>query len=236
MGILITSFVTGAPFNVVLVYVPQQAQILLDKSPLDSGIYLIGYSAVAAAAAALINIVSSKGRLPFIYSLLVGCVVHTVGVGLLSTIATSHGFHATDIVYGVIAGIGMGLILGVLMLATPYIVEDRDLAIATGTVVQLRFLGGAIGLAIASNILNGHLAHHLQDILSPHELHLFLENVKSITNFSPQLQDTVKGFFAASYNTQLRVMIGFAAAQLPAVLLLIKPGQRQLAADRVTGG
>ena len=108
-------------------YVPQQAEILLDKSPLDSGIYLIGYSAVAAAAAALINIISSKGRLPFIYSLLVGCVIHTVGVGLLSTIATSKGFHATDVVYGVIAGIGMGLILGVLMLATPYIVEDRDL-------------------------------------------------------------------------------------------------------------
>lgn len=122
---------TGAPFNVVLVYVPQQAQILLDKSPLDSGIYLIGYSAVAAAAAALINIISSKGRIPFIYSLLVGCVIHTVGVGLLSTIATSKGFHATDVVYGVIAGIGMGLILGVLMLATPYIVEDRDLGMCS---------------------------------------------------------------------------------------------------------
>ncbi|KAJ5437881.1 uncharacterized protein N7458_008879 [Penicillium daleae] len=236
MGILITSFVTGAPFNVVLVYVPQQAQILLDKSPLDSGIYLIGYSAVAAAAAALINIISSKGRIPFIYSLLVGCVIHTVGVGLLSTIATSKGFHATDVVYGVIAGIGMGLILGVLMLATPYIVEDRDLAIGTGTVVQLRFLGGAIGLAIASNILNGHLSHHLKGVLSSHELHLFLENVKSITHLSPQLQEQVKGVLAESYTTQLRVMIGFAAVQLPAVFLLIKPGQRQLAADRVAAG
>lgn len=118
---------TGAPFNVVLVYVPQQAQILLDKSPLDSGIYLIGYTAVAAAAAALVNFVSSKGRIPFVYSLLVGCVIHTVGIGLLSTVATSQGFHAGDIVYGVIAGIGMGLIMGVLILATPYIVEDRDL-------------------------------------------------------------------------------------------------------------
>lgn len=122
---------TGAPFNVVLVYVPQQAQILLDKSPLDSGIYLIGYTAVAAAAAALVNIVSSKGRIPFVYSLLVGCVIHTVGIGLLSTIATSRGFRATDIIYGVIAGIGMGLILGVLMLATPYLVEDRDLGMCS---------------------------------------------------------------------------------------------------------
>lgn len=109
-------------------------------------------------------------------------------------------------------------------------------AIGTGTVVQLRFLGGAIGLAIASNILNGHLSHHLKGVLSSHELHLFLENVKSITHLSPQLQEQVKGVLAESYTTQLRVMIGFAAVQLPAVFLLIKPGQRQLAADRVAAG
>ncbi|KAJ5683611.1 hypothetical protein N7462_006776 [Penicillium macrosclerotiorum] len=232
LSILISSFVTGAPFNVILVYVPQQAQILLGKSPLDSGIYLIGYAAVAAVAAAIVNMASSKGRIPFIYSLLVGCAVHTIGVGLLSTIATSKGFHATDIIYGVIAGAGIGIIMGVLVLSTPYIVEDRDLAIATGTVVQLRFLGGAIGLAIASNILNGRLSNHLQGVLSPHDLHLFLENVKWIDHLAIFLREEVKDVFAQSYTTQLRVMIGFAAVQLPAILLLIKPG-RQLAATRL---
>lgn len=104
-------------------------------------------------------------------------------------------------------------------------------AIATGTIVQLRFLGGAIGLAIASNILNGRLAHHLKGVLTSHELHLFLENATTVQNLSPHLQDEVKSVFAESYRTQLIVMIGFAAAQLPAVLLLIKPG-RQLAADK----
>lgn len=111
----------------VLVYVPQQAQILLGKSPLDAGIYLIAYSAVAAVAAAIVSVASSRGRIPFIYSLLLGCVLHTVGMGLLSTIATSTGFHATDVVYGAIAGAGIGLTLGVLVLSPPYIVEDRDL-------------------------------------------------------------------------------------------------------------
>lgn len=111
----------------VLVYVPQQAQILLGKSPLDAGIYLIAYSAVAAVAAAIVSVASSRGRIPFIYSLLLGCILHTVGIGLLSTIATSTGFHATDIVYGAIAGAGIGLTMGVLVLSPPYIVEDRDL-------------------------------------------------------------------------------------------------------------
>lgn len=99
----------------------------MGKSPLDSGIYLIGYSAVAAVAAAIVNFASARGRIPFVYSLLVGCVIHTVGVGLLSTIATSKGFQATDIVYGVIAGAGLGLTMGILVLSIPYIVEDRDL-------------------------------------------------------------------------------------------------------------
>ncbi|KAJ5383849.1 Major facilitator superfamily domain general substrate transporter [Penicillium concentricum] len=256
IGILISSFVIGAPYNVVLVYVPQQAQLLLDKSPLDAGIYLIGYSAIAAIAAAIVNIASSRGRIPFIYTLLVGCTVHTVGIGLLSTIATSRGFHATDIGYLVIAGTGMGLTMGILVLSTPYIVEDRDLgmcspgklpdikvagtltgpslfvaAIATGTVVQLRFLGGAIGLAIASNILNGRLAQRLQGVMTSHELHLFLENVRTIKTLPAHLQADVKNVFASSFNTQLMVMIGFAAAQLPATLLLLKAG-RQLAANK----
>lgn len=55
-----------------------------------------------------------------------------------------------------------------------------------------------------------------------------MESIKSLPVY---LQDEVKNVFAGSYSTQLRVMIGFAAAQLPAILLLIKPG-RQLAARK----
>lgn len=107
-------------------------------------------------------------------------------------------------------------------------------AIATGTVVQFRFLGGAIGLAIASNILNGHLTHRLQGVMTSHELHLFLENVRSIKSLPPLLQEEVKDVLAGSFNTQLIVMVGFAAAQLPATLLLLKAG-RQLAANKHSG-
>lgn len=115
----------------------------------------------------------------------------------------------------------------------PLTISFTLLAIATGTVVQFRFLGGAIGLAIASNILNGRLAHHLKGVLTRHELHLFLENVTSIDYLSPHLQDEVRQVFADSYSTQLKVMIGFAAAQLPAVLLLFK-AKKQLAANKVS--
>jgi fucose permease len=74
----------------------------------------------------------------------------------------------------------------------------------------------------------------LQGILTSHELHLFLENVEAINYLAPHLQEEVKRVLADSFTTQLRVMIGFAAASVPAALLLLKPG-RQLAADRHSG-
>ena len=80
--------------------------------------------------------------------------------------------------------------------------------------VQIRFLGGAIGLAIASNILNGRLSKHLRSVMTSHELHIFLENVKSIENLSPHLQEEVKSVLAT--------------------LLLLKAG-RQLAANKHSG-
>jgi len=108
------------------------------------------------------------------------------------------------------------------------------IAIATGAVVQFRFLGGALGLAIASNILNGHLAHHLRGVLGPRQLHILLENAKEIDYLSPHLAEEVKSIFADSFTTQLRVMIGFAAASVPAALLLLKSG-RQLAVGKNSG-
>ena len=70
--------------------------------------------------------------------------------------------------------------------------------------------------------------------MTSHELHLFLENVRLKNTLSPEIQEEVKSVLASSFNTQLLVMVGFAAAQLPATLLLLKAG-RQLAAHKYSG-
>lgn len=60
---------------------------------------------------------------------------------------------------------------------------------------------------------------------------MFLENVKMTPDLRPELLEEIRDVFAANYTTQLRVMIGFAAAQLLTTLLLLKSG-RQLAAKK----
>ena len=95
---------------------------------------------------------------------------------------------------------------------------------ATGAIIQFRFLGGAIGLAIVSSILNNMLKSNLRETLSSSELETLLQTTEIISTFPPDIQEIVRGVFARSYNVQFKIMVGFAAAQVPAASLLLRKG------------
>lgn len=97
-------------------------------------------------------------------------------------------------------------------------------AVAIGAVIQFRFLAGAIGLAIASTILNTMLKSDLNDVLAPAQLEALLQTTDIIQSLPPGTQDIVKGVFSRAYNIQFKIMLGFAAAQFPATALLFRRG------------
>lgn len=101
---------------------------------------------------------------------------------------------------------------------------------ATGAVIQFRFLGGAIGLSIVSSILNGMLKSQLRGILPARELASLLESTEVISTFTPTVRNKVLEVFAQNYQVQFRIMIGFAAAQIPAAALLWRRGEQLKAA------
>lgn len=65
------------------------------------------------------------------YLLLVGALCQVLGLGLLSTLSTSADFPAAGYGYEVLAGVGVGITFGILVLATPFVAEPRDLGILT---------------------------------------------------------------------------------------------------------
>ncbi|KKA19040.1 Efflux pump antibiotic resistance protein [Rasamsonia emersonii CBS 393.64] len=231
MGMLLTTFLVGFPSNVVVVSLPQRFQVVTETSALSAGVRLLAYSCMSAVAVGVANIASKKGQIPFIYFLILGSILHTIGVALLSTLPKNNNyFPAAGYVYEILAGAGVGTTFGILLLATPFVVEPKDLAVATGAIIQFRFLGGAIGLGIASNVLNGMLKSRLHDVLSPEQLQTLLQNTAIIRTLGVEQQKTIQSVFAQSYNVQFRIMIGFAAAQLPAAALLWRRGATQLTA------
>ena len=89
-----------------------------------------------------------------------------------------------------------------------------------GAVVQFRIMGGAIGLAIATSVLNSYVKSHLSAEISSQQLSSVLQSANAIGILNSTIQPTVRAAFGAGYNLQMKLMIGFAAAQIPVSLLM----------------
>ncbi len=102
-------------------------------------------------------------------------------------------------------------------------------AVATGATLQFRFLGGAVGLAIVSSVMNSYLKSKLKNAIPQKDLEALLQTTSVLTTFDPGSLHLVREVFAAGYNIQFRIMIGFAAAQFLAGALMWK-GRAQVKA------
>ena len=222
MGMILQSAFVGVPFTVLVVDLPQRFQAVNNLSALDAGVRLLPYAMLAPIGSLVSNMIFIRRKAPLTL-LFFGAVFQLVGLTLLATIPVSTSVPASQYGYQAIAGFGVGITFGTLVTITPGSVEMRDLATATGAMIQFRQMGGAIGLTIGSSLLNSHLKSHLAPpLLSPDQLSRLLQSTSQIQTFAPQLQEVVRDVFASGYNLQMKVITGFAAAQFPAVMLMVK--------------
>ncbi|KAA8564176.1 hypothetical protein EYC84_011123 [Monilinia fructicola] len=140
---------------------------------------------------------------------------------LLSTLSISEATSAAQYGYQVIAGFGVGINISTLILITPYSVnEARDKAVALGCVSQFRVMGGVIGLAIVTAAYKGYVIGRLDQFLALEQMNLILDSADAISLLPPDVQVQVRRVFAGGYNLQFRILIAFAAAQIPSSLLM----------------
>lgn len=227
---------------------PQRSQAVSGTSPLVAGIRLLPYTFGAALGAVFSNILGAKRRVAVIYIMFSAALLQLVGLVLLSTLPTARDFPAKGYAFETVAGFGMGITFGILMLATPFVANPRDLgkfhfsythelirrsfvltslpAVATGAIVQFRFLGGVIGLSITSSVMNEYLKTHLATILSSDALAALLQRTEILAKFAPDVQEKVIEVFAQGYDLQYKIITGFAAAQFLAVMLMWKKGEQ----------
>ena len=91
---------------------------------------------------------------------------------------------------------------------------------AGGSIIQFRFLGGVIGLAIVSNVFTARLKNGLTGLLSPQQLLALDRDTAVLNTLAPDLKERVLHVFAKEYNYQNNIIIAFAAAQLLAVAVV----------------
>ena len=85
-------------------------------------------------------------------------------------------------------------------------------ALVAGIVNQARILGGAIGLACSTIVLNIRFGTDLQGILSAAEIRSLRESLNVIPSFTVEKQVAVQHAFAHAFSDQFRVCMYIAVA------------------------
>ncbi|KAF4995437.1 hypothetical protein FGRMN_5118 [Fusarium graminum] len=164
---VINTLLNGFPYLLLIYAIPLRFQVVSGKSALIAGIMLLpmlGTSAIGSVIAGKINATKN-----FIFeSLLIGSCFMTLGCGLLASV--SHGSEDAKILgYMSFCGLGFGLTVASSTMLSMVEVPIRDYAPAQGILSQVRLLGGSLGIAASSALLNEKSTSYLVGILSPYK-------------------------------------------------------------------
>eukprot|EP01117_Protostelium_nocturnum_P001293 TRINITY_DN115_c0_g1_i4.p1 TRINITY_DN115_c0_g1~~TRINITY_DN115_c0_g1_i4.p1 ORF type:complete len:586 (-),score=251.27 TRINITY_DN115_c0_g1_i4:279-2036(-) len=153
------NFLIGMVFFVEVFYIPIYYQAVKGSTATQSGINTLPFilSMVFFSMAAGVGVVVVGYYTPF---MIVGTVFLSIGSGLIST-WTEHTSDANLIGFQLIFGIGMGCLIQAAIIAVQVCVPADDIAQGTSAVLFSQSLGGAISLAISTNVQNNKLVEYL---------------------------------------------------------------------------
>ncbi|CAG7922339.1 unnamed protein product [Penicillium olsonii] len=222
MGVALGFFTTGLPMTVCVITIPQRFQIVNGSSPVGSGVKLLSFALSCLTGIIACSVLAGRLKMPFAYIALIGLVIQVTGLFLFSEIASTTELWLGQFGYLVLAGLGTGLGVSAYYMATSLVVDMEDQSSALGIGMQLRMLGGVLGIAASSAILFHYIRSRLSHALQPGELAALLKTTEAIMTFSPESQLLVREVYATAYSMQMKMCGAFSAAQILAVAMIWK--------------
>ena len=95
-------------------------------SPLDAGIRFVPFTLAAPFGSVAAPTIPKTCEIPPIYLVIFASVVQVIGFALLSSLPASQSIEISQYGYEILAGFGCGIAITLLILMTPFSVEDRD--------------------------------------------------------------------------------------------------------------
>ncbi|KAF1951063.1 MFS multidrug transporter-like protein [Byssothecium circinans] len=226
LSLLLNAVFLGGPWFVAVFQLPQRFQLVHGSSGLKAGIQTMPFTFAAPIGSAFSSIWAKKFKTPAIFIVLVAGMLQTVGFALLASLPATSQVVSRAYGFQVIAGFGCGINISTLILIVPFLVEYRDKAVGMAADSQLRVMGGAIVLAIATSVFNSYTRPRIAEFRqAAHVTGSSITSEQLLTLVDGQGQEHVKSILAHGYNLQMYVLCAFAAAQMPAALLLWRKKQ-----------
>ncbi|KAI1347995.1 drug resistance transporter [Xylaria sp. FL0043] len=225
MGLILNSFFTGAVSIGCIIQLPIRYQTTLGVDPLQAGIKLLPFAVFTPVGAALTAIICKNRRVAPVYIGFFGVILQVIGLAFLSSAPPNDpSWNAT---YGlqVLIGLGAGCNIGLVTILMPYVVEHRDLAVATAAGTQFRFLGSAVVVSITTAVGNGWVKARLSGILTTQQIQEIFRSSATINDLPPGLRAKVRSEFTNSFNLQFHIILGFAVATVFTIAIIWKRKQ-----------
>ncbi|KAF5235124.1 hypothetical protein FOXYS1_15668, partial [Fusarium oxysporum] len=164
---VVNTLLNGFPYLLLIYAIPLRFQVVSGKSALISGVMLLPMLGTAAIGSLLAGKINATKNYTF-ESLVLGSSVMTIGCGLLTSL--SHEPNDAKLLgYMTFCGLGFGLTVASSTMLSTVEVPIRDYAPAQGILSQVRLLGGSLGIAASSALLNEKSSKYLSGVLTAYE-------------------------------------------------------------------
>ncbi|WVO13827.1 hypothetical protein L204_101450 [Cryptococcus depauperatus] len=160
---LIGSTLHATSFLSTSFLLPQMFQGLRGDSPLNSGVHLLPFACCVAWTTVVAGMITSRFRIvrPVIWS---GYAIAAIGYGLFCRYYSSNASLAIQEGLLVVTAVGIGLSLQTTLLVLQAAMPLKEMAASTSAFFLTRTIGGSIGLAIFTAVLNTNLRSRFKDI------------------------------------------------------------------------
>lgn len=129
----------------LVISLPQRFQAVNSLTAMDAGVRLLPYAMLAPVGSLVSNIIFMRRPMPMLL-LVAGASFQILGLALLVSEPVQEQIPAQLYGYEILAGFGVGITFGTLVTITPASVEQRDLATATGAMIQFRQMVGHLNI------------------------------------------------------------------------------------------
>jgi EmrB/QacA subfamily drug resistance transporter len=179
-------FIIGAGMFGAIVMLPLYLQVVKGDTATEAGLklipFMLGIVSTSIYSGKAITKHGHYKRFPII-----GTVVMTIGILLMSTLGTSTPFWQLSI-YAILVGAGLGLSMQTIVIALQNSVDFKDMGVATSSNTFFRSLGSVFGTAVFGTILTNRLGHYLTQNFE----NLAAANPGAVQGFDPAVLEGIQ--------------------------------------------
>jgi MFS family permease len=146
------TLLSGYSYFALMVIIPGRLQRVNGHDALHAGLHLIPMLAATAVGSFVGGAINSKKNLTF-YTLIASATLQVLGIGLLTTLRAPTADLKAQYGFQALIGFGVGLCFAAGTVLTSLQVPSGMLATGHGILSQARILGGCIGIAVCTVVL-----------------------------------------------------------------------------------